>query len=124
MRVISKSNASSLDYGGETYEPGPDGVFNFPESVGLELTTKHASMWVAEDVFNAAATAAQRDALRDPNYLVTVVAALLGRVAALEENAAPKAKAPKAETAPPAPASSTPAAKKTAAKKSGDAAAS
>lgn len=106
MRVISKANASSLDFGGQTYEPGPDGVFDFPEPVGVELTTKHASMWVAEDTFNTQAAAAQRDALRDPNFMVTVVAGLLGRVAALEANAgaASKPKAPKAETPPPAPA--------------------
>ena len=89
MRVISTTNASSLEFQGETYEPGPDGVFNFPEPVGVELTTKHASMWVAEDTFNAQALAAQRDKLRDPNFMVTVVADLLGRVAALEAKQAP-----------------------------------
>lgn len=128
MRVISTTNASSLDWQGVTYDPGPDGVFNFPEPVGRELTTKHASMWVAEDTFNAQAAAAQRDALRDPNFLVSVVAELLGRVKALEEKAAAadKPKAPKAETAPPAPPAEEPkltaaqkraAAKKAAAKK-------
>jgi hypothetical protein len=98
MRVISKSNASSLDFQGATYEPGPDGVFEFPEPVAVELTTKHASMWVAEAVHLAAVTAAQMDNLRNPNFLVTTVADLIGRVAALEANsaAASKPKAPKA----------------------------
>ena len=105
MRVISKSNASSLSFGGQTYEPGSDGVFDFPEPVGVELTTKHASMWVAEAVHLAAVSAAELDRLRDPNFMVQAVAGLIGRVADLEAKAAAasKPKAPKAETPPPAP---------------------
>lgn len=102
MRVISLSNASSLEYGGETYEPGPDGVFNLPEPVGRELTTKHASMWVTEMVHLAAISAAVLDKLRDPNQMVTVVADLIGRVTALEAKLAPagepESEAPPAET--------------------------
>lgn len=101
MRVISLSNASSLDYGGATYEPGPDGVYDMPEPVGLELTTKHASMWVAETVHNAAITAAQLDQLRDPNHMVSVVADLLARVAALEAKVA--GQTPQAAAAEPDP---------------------
>jgi hypothetical protein len=84
MRVISKSNASGVTLGGVAYEPGPDGVFDFPEPVGVELTTKHASMWVAEAAHLAAMSAAEVERLRDPNALVPTVAELLGRVAALE----------------------------------------
>src|SRR5579859_7190159 len=96
MRVISKSNASSLDFQGATYEPGPDGVFELPEPVAVELTTKHASMWVAEAVHLAAMTAAQIDNLRNPSFMVQAVADLIGRVAALEA----KATAPSEPTAP------------------------
>lgn len=102
MRVISKSNASSLDFQGATYEPGPDGVFELPEPVAVELTTRHASMWVAEAAHLAAVTALQLDNLRNPNFMVTAVAELIGRVAALEASAT-KPKAPKAETPPPPP---------------------
>lgn len=99
MRVISTANASSVQLDGVTYEADSGGVFDFPEPVGVELTTKHASMWVAEDTFNTQAAAAQRDALRDPNFMVTVVAGLLGRVSALEEQLA-ALKAPEPEQAP------------------------
>jgi hypothetical protein len=99
MRVISLSNASSLPHAGTEYLPDEDGVYNLPEPVGVELTTKHASMWVAESTHLAAASAAEVDRLRDPTVLHRTVAALLGRVAALEK----RLEAPKAEpvTGPP-----------------------
>lgn len=105
MRVISLSNASSLPIGGTEYTPGDDGVYELPEPLGVELTTKHASMWVAESAHLAAATAAEVERLRDPNILPITVADLLGRVAALEAKAAVSAKprAPKAETPPATP---------------------
>jgi len=65
------------------YVPVDDGVFNLPEPFGLELTTKHASMWQGEGARQAAQRSALIEELRNPTVLSTVVADLRDQVAKL-----------------------------------------
>ncbi len=96
MRVISKTNASSLKHpvSGEVFTPGDDGVFDLPHEFAGELVRKHAGQWVSEAVKQVADRRAAVAKLRDPQELATAVAGhgsnlarLEARIVALEERA-------------------------------------
>lgn len=91
MRVINKTGASFVEFppnSGNIFEPGPDGVYELPDPVARELTTKHASHWVPE----AAQVGTQRRdraaKLRNPRVAADVISRLEQRVETLEAQVA------------------------------------
>jgi hypothetical protein len=87
MRVISKTNASFIEYppnSGTVYEPEDDGVFDLPEPVARELARKHASHWVLEAANTASMSRDRAVKLRNPRVSGDAIARLEDRVAELE----------------------------------------
>jgi len=87
MRVISKTNASSVEYppnSGSVFEPEADGVFDFPEPVARELTRKHASHWVLEAAHAGTQQRGRAAKLRNPRAAADTITRLEDRVQSLE----------------------------------------
>lgn len=87
MRVISKTNASSVEYppnSGSVFEPEADGVFDFPEPVARELTRKHASHWVLEAAHAGTQQRGRAAKLRNPRMAADTITRLEDRVQSLE----------------------------------------
>jgi outer membrane murein-binding lipoprotein Lpp len=89
MRVISLTGAESYKHPvtGETFESGPDGVFDLPQEYGLELTRKHAAQWRSEVAQQAADRRKNLAKLRNPTEVASTVTTLIARVDALEAQA-------------------------------------
>lgn len=91
MRVISKTNASEVEYppsSGNVYQPGPDGVFEMPEHVGREITKKHASQWAREEALAGTQRRDRAAKLRNPRVAADVISRLEQRVETLEAQVA------------------------------------
>lgn len=87
MRVINKTGASSVEFppsSGNVYEPGEDGVFEFPEHVAKELTKKHAAHWVPESAQVGAQRRDRAAKLRNPRVAADTISRLEQRVETLE----------------------------------------
>lgn len=103
MRLYSRDGATAVSHGGETYTPGPDGGFDFPEHVGLELHGYHAGkvpLWETDIERQAREAAELADQRKDPATLLDAVNQLVAAAQVVTPVAATPAKAPRARKGP------------------------
>lgn len=86
MRVISLTSATSVpdQATGESFDAGPDGVFDLPHEFALYLTTKHASQWRSEGEHESALRSARLEELRNPHLVAPTLLEHAGRIEQLE----------------------------------------
>ena len=97
MRLYSRDGATAVSHGGETYTPGHDGGFDFPEHVGLELHGYHAGkvpMWETDIERQHREAAELADQRKDPATLLDAVNQLVAAAQAV----APVSATPAPET--------------------------
>jgi hypothetical protein len=85
MRVVSLVGAEAFTDpdSGEEYTV-TDGAFDFPEPLGRELVTHHASLWREQTLHEQQIAQEKLEELRNPHNVAPALADLRDRVAALE----------------------------------------
>lgn len=100
MRLYSRDGATAVSHGGDTYTPGDDGGFDFPEHVARELHAFHAGkvpLWETDIERQERELAEEMGRRKDPATLLDAVNQLVAAAQAtaqLPATATP-AKAPR-----------------------------
>lgn len=88
MQIVSKIGATSHTVNGSVYAPNPEGIFEVPDHVGVEMV--HFSHWVELHVRLAELDAEQALKNADPTLFGERIAALERTVAELTKKAPAK----------------------------------
>ena len=99
MRLYSRTGAASVTHDGQTYDPGDDGGFDFPEAVGQELHSFHVGgkpAWETQIERNNRLINEELERRKDPATLLSVVEQLMQHAATASQPEAKQAPAKRA----------------------------